>query len=92
MNRFVQHLSYRSLPLGALMGLCCHVLAITAAADDFTSRSDLALIGATADMGRLDGTSPMHYWVAQQLFERGENEGALKIVSSGVRFMRQAIE
>ena len=74
------------------MGVWCHAIAITVAADDFASRSDLALSGATADMGKLDGTSPMHYWVAQKLFERGENERALKIVSSGVKFMRQTIE
>ncbi len=84
--------NHRQLLLGALVGVWCQVFAIFAAADDFTSSSDLALSGATADPERLDGTSPMHYWVAQQMFERGEKAAALKIVSSGVKFMRQGIE
>ena len=55
-------------------------------------RTKAVLDAATADLERLDGTSPMHYWVAQQMFERGEKAEALKIVSSGVKFMRQGIE
>jgi hypothetical protein len=80
-------MKHRTLLFAALV-----CLTIAAAGDEFASRADLALSAALKDVGRLDGTSPMHYWVAQQLFERGEKAGALKIVSSGVRFMRQAIE
>lgn len=61
-------------------------------AEDFEGRAKLALTAATSDFDLLTGTSPMHYWVAQRLFEQGERDKALAIVSSGVKFMRTAIE
>jgi hypothetical protein len=47
---------------------------------------------ATADFGRLNGGSPMHYWIAQRLFEQGEKEKALAIVKSGLKSARAFIE
>ena len=56
------------------------------------ARTKAVMEAAMANEMQLNGSSPMHYWVAQQLFEQGEKAGALKIVSSGLKFMRQAIE
>lgn len=87
MLRVAHVMKHRTLLFAAVV---CQAFAV--AADDFDSRAEMALSAAMKDAGRLDGSSPMHYWVAQQLFERGETDAALKIVSSGVKFMRQAIE
>ena len=58
----------------------------------FEQRERAILAAAMADLGRLDGGSPMHYWIAQRLLEQGEKERALAIVKSGVKAMRTFIE
>jgi hypothetical protein len=58
----------------------------------FDERAKAAMDAATVDFGRLNGTSPMHFWIAQRLFETGETDKAHGIVSSGVKAMRAFIE
>jgi hypothetical protein len=56
------------------------------------ARTKAVMEAAMANEKQLNGSSPMHYWVAQQLFEQGEKDAALRIVRSGVKAMRTAIE
>jgi hypothetical protein len=58
----------------------------------FDERAKATMDAATVDFGQLKGTSPMHFWIAQRLFESGKTDQALGIVSSGVKAMRAFIE
>jgi hypothetical protein len=75
--------------------LCVSLLAVEPALGEtaaFDARTKAVLEAAMANEKQLNGGSPMHYWVAQQLFEQGEKDVALRIVRSGVKAMRIAIE
>lgn len=61
-------------------------------APDFNTRAEQVLAAASAEPAKLTGGSPMHYWVAQRLFESGQKEPALAIVRAGLRQARAAIE
>lgn len=58
----------------------------------FNARMKEVMAAAMANEKQLNGSSPMHYWVAQQLFQQGDKDAALRIVRSGVKAMRTAIE
>jgi hypothetical protein len=58
----------------------------------FEERRQAILAAALAQPAKLTGGSPMHFWIAQQLFERGEKEQALAIVRAGVKSARSFIE
>jgi hypothetical protein len=60
--------------------------------ESFEDRARAVMDAATAAPGRLNGGLPMHYWVAQRLFEQGKKDEALAIVRSGVKAMRTTIE
>lgn len=51
--------------------------------DTFDARAGLVMDAALTDVAKLNGGSPMHFWIAQRLFEQGEKERALAIVKSG---------
>lgn len=60
--------------------------------DTFDARARLVMDAALSDVAKLNGGSPMHFWIAQRLFEQGEKERALAIVKSGVKLAREFIE
>ena len=60
--------------------------------DAFEHRSKLVMDAALADPAKLTGGSPMHFWVAQRLFETGDKEMALGIVRAGMKRAREFIE
>lgn len=60
--------------------------------DTFDARARLVVDAAMTDVAKLNGGSPMHYWIAQRLFEQGERDQALAIVKPGVKAMRTFIE
>ena len=66
--------------------------ATTPTDDGFDARARLVMEAALAEPARLTGEAPMHYWVAQRLFETGRKEEGLRIVRSGVKSLRAAIE
>jgi hypothetical protein len=75
--------------------LCSSLRAVEPALEEnvaLQARTKAVMEAAMANEKQLNGSSPMHYWVAQQLFEQGEKDAALRIVRSGVKAMRTAIE
>jgi len=40
----------------------------------FEERAKATMEAATVDLSQLKGTSPMHFWVAQRLFESGKTD------------------
>lgn len=64
----------------------------TQGVETFDSRAKLVMDAALADPAKLTGGSPMHFWVAQRLFETGDKEKALTIVRSGMKRARDFIE
>jgi hypothetical protein len=55
-------------------------------------RRQAILAAAMMQPEKLSGSSPMHFWIAQQLFESGDEEKALAIVRSGMKAARGVIE
>ena len=81
--------------LTALLLAPLAALAEPAASDalaTFEERRRAILAGAMAQPEKLTGGSPMHFWIAQQLFEQGEKEKALAIVRGGMKSARAFIE
>lgn len=58
----------------------------------FEQRRLAIVAAAMMQPEKLSGGSPMHFWIAQQLFESGEKEKALTIVRSGMKAARTFIE
>ena len=60
--------------------------------DALGHRAKLVMDAALADSAKLTGGSPMHFWVAQRLFETGDKEKARAIVRAGMKRAREFIE
>lgn len=60
--------------------------------DPAGQRAKLVWEAVLKEPSKLNGSAPMHFWVAQHLFEVARNDEAVGIVSSGVKRMRASIE
>ncbi len=81
--------------LGALALCVCSmrlVLAQQNAVQSFDDRSQMVLHAALAEPAKINGGSPMHFWIAQQLFEQNRDDEAIRIVQSGLKLARDFIE
>ena len=85
----------KTLPVVSLLFLLCLCSSNRVRAVEWDScdrRSKLVMDAALADPAKLTGGSPMHFWVAQRLFETGGKERALGIVRAGMKRARAFIE